>query len=195
MTLVLILFVAAGLRILILSIFEDSRISLKRLKKNEVAAYENLKRIADAQNAYFQKSRAMFGESSYSTFLTHLWTAVDPSGQPVKLDLIPEKLAVAVGPTKAEQGYYFIDLRERHDLQKNPVKLNIESAWAVAAVPRLSGQSGSLVYLTDQTGDIFAIPAGKYASRHPLDPAAAGWLFLPSIDALKSGQTGYAGAN
>lgn len=186
MTFVMVLFIGFTLRLLILNLSDPPELSLKQIRKNETIAYENLERIIHAQEAYFSKSRDLFGKSSYAAFLTHLWTGVDLSGNPVKLDLIPEKLAVAVGPTKAEHGYYFVDLRERHDSQKNPVK--IKTSWAIAAIPRLSGRTGRLVFLTDGTKDIFAIPAETYASRHPLDPVGAGWTLLPTIDDLKTWQ-------
>ena len=189
MTLFLAGFVIAGTRFLGMNLSGGTSISLEKLENNEVRAYEHLKQIRPAQEAYLGKSPALTGQASYAIFLTHLWTAVDSSGRPVKLDLIPESLAIAIGPSKAIDGYYFLDVRKRHDHKtRQPRKVDYGSSWAIAAIPRLSGQTGRLVFLIDKTGDIFAVPAKHYSSRFPLDPERAGWIPLPTLTELNAWQ-------
>ena len=159
------------------------------LTKNELHAYENLQRIMRAQEAYYHKSAALFGTHRYAAFITHLWVAVGPSGQPVDMDLIPEKLAVAIGPSKSKDGYYFIDVRQRAALSGKALEtIDYDKQWTVAAMPRQAGRTGNLVFMADQTGAIFAKPVQMFSSRYPLDPPADGWTAMPTPSDLKNYQ-------
>jgi hypothetical protein len=159
------------------------------IKKNERHAYKNLQRIVKAQQTYFHKSAILFGTHRYAAFLTHLWVAVDPSGQPVAMDLIPEKLAVAIGPSKSKDGYYFIDVRQRSALSgKVSESINYENQWTVAAMPQQAGRTGNLVFMADQTGSIYAKSVQMFSSRYPLDPYTEGWTAMPTPSDLKSYQ-------
>ncbi len=163
----------------------DDTPSLATLQRNEMQAVDHLRRIVDAQAVYFDKSRSIFGDARYAAFVTHLWTAVDPSGKPVKLDLIPRHLAVAVGTTKATDGYYFIDVRERVALpSKDARTIDYRREWTVAAIPQQAGRTGNLIFMVDQSKKIFARPVKTFSSLYPMDPAADGWVELPDHAAL-----------
>jgi hypothetical protein len=163
----------------------DHTPSLARLCQNEMRAFDHLERIVDAQRVYFDKSQSLFGEHRYAAFITHLWTAVDPAGKPVRIDLIPEHLAVAIGTTKATSGYYFVDVRERVELPRRDFQpIDYQRQWTVAAIPQQTGRTGSLVFMVDQTAAIFARPVSTFSSLYPMDPAADGWVRLPGREAL-----------
>ncbi len=178
-------FICAGLFLAYTTFFSNDTVTLSRMRKNEMAAYDHLKEIFTAQNAYYEKSREIVGRKLYAVFLTHLWKAVDRGGRPVNLNLIPESLAVAVGTTKIVDGYYFIDVRQRRISGKQaPVTIDYTKAWTVAAIPQKPGQSGSFVLMIDQTRALSAIPVDKYASRYPVHPEKGGWTLLTTKEDL-----------
>nr|WP_319394720.1 hypothetical protein [uncultured Desulfobacter sp.] len=178
-------FICAGLFLVYTTFFSNDAVTLSRMRKNEMAAYDHLKEIFTAQDVYYEKSPEIVGRNLYAVFLTHLWKAVDLEGRPVNLNLIPESLAVAVGTTKIVDGYYFIDVRQRRIPGKQaPVTIDYTKAWTVAAIPQKPGQSGSFVLMIDQTGALSAIPVDKYASRYPLHPETGGWTLLPTKETL-----------
>ena len=178
-------FICAGIFLVYTTFFSSDTVSLSRMRKNEMAAYDHLKEIFTAQNAYYEKSRKIVGRKLYAVFLTHLWKAVDLKGRPVSLNLIPESLAVAVGTTKTVDGYYFIDVRQRNVSGKQaPATIDYTKGWTVAAIPQKPGQSGSFVLMIDQTGIPSAVPVDKYASRYPLHPETGSWTLLPTKEAL-----------
>ena len=147
------------------------------VRANERHTLENLKRILSAQEDF--KARHPRGE--YARFFTHLWQWVDPHRQPVHLGLIARRLAMAMGPTKAVDGYYFVDVRERWiDDREENMPIDYARQWAVAALPAAFGKTGRLVFLADQTGRIYAVAPSRPPSRYPHDPAAAGWRIVDS---------------
>jgi hypothetical protein len=171
----------------------DNGVTRAAQQQNEVQAYTSLQRIVEAQAAYRERSASLLGQRAYAAFLTHLWIAVSPVGEPVPLDLIPKALAVAVGPTKAHSGYYFVDVRARFTLpHKKLHAVDNRRQWAVAGLPRQFGRTGNLVFLADESGRIFALHGGRFSSQYPADPAAAGWVPLPTAAALKAHQAGIA---
>jgi hypothetical protein len=167
----------------------DERITLAAVQKNERRAYDHLSHIGEAQREYRRLSEDFLGRKTYAAFVTHLWTAVDKSGTPVKLELIPKKVALAVGSTKAVDGYYFIDIRQRSAGQgKTERTVDLNTQWCVAALPKHSGRTGNLVFLSDQSGGVFGIPMGAFRSRYPLRPESEGWASLPAATDLKAYQ-------
>ena len=154
----------------------DDKETPARMEKNETRALENLKTIFDAQEKYRALCHDINGKTEYAAFVTHLWVAVEPSGAPVKLDLIAEKLAVAIGPTKALDGYYYVDVRQRYELPgKKMHSVDYQTQWAVAAIPRQAGRTGDRVFLADQSGRICARPVNEFTSLYPLEPEKDGW--------------------
>jgi hypothetical protein len=159
--------------------------SAETIRKNELRAYANLKRIQRAQAQYHYRSAGIFGVTQYAAFVTHLWIAVDPAGAPVKLDLIPEALAVAVGATKSIDGYYFVDVRQRVRLPDREFRtIDYHRQWTVAALPAQAGRTGDRVFMTDQSGDVFAISVKQFRSIYPADPPDAGWIPIPNTARL-----------
>ena len=160
-------------------------VSLKQMQQNESAAFEALNRMISAQNTYRDQSLKFSDKASYAAFLNHLWIAVDPQGNPVRHNLIPEKLGVAVGPSKAVNGYYFLDVRQRHDAATVTTEtIDYQKGWAIAAIPQMAGRTGSVVMIADQSGSIYGIPADNYSSRFPIAPAKAGWAKLKNAKDL-----------
>jgi hypothetical protein len=105
------------------------------------------------------------------------------------MDLIPEKLAVAIGPSKSKDGYYFIEVSQRSALSGKVFEsINYENQWTVAAMPQQAGRTGNPVFMADQTGSIFAKSVQLFSSRYPLDPYAEGWTAMPTPSDLKSYQ-------
>jgi hypothetical protein len=168
---------------------QDHSLSPARLRHNELRAFDNLRRVAEAQPIYFEKSKSLFGQARYAAFVTHLWTAVNPRGKAVRLDLIPMHLAVAVGTTKAIDGYYFVDIRERVARQANKVHIvDYRREWLVAGLPQQAGLTGNLVFMVDQSQRIFARPSRTFSSIYPLDPEADGWSLISTSEDLKAFQ-------
>jgi hypothetical protein len=163
--------------------------SLGRLHRNELLAFESLREIMSAQEEYYQESAGIFGDHRYAAFVTHLWIAVDPEGKQVAMDLIPRRLAVAVGETKASSGYYFVDVRERVAFPDRDVHTtDYGRQWVVAGLPEAAGRTGTLIFMADQTGTVFAHPAATFSSIYPMDPAENGWMPLADRDALRAYQ-------
>jgi hypothetical protein len=167
----------------------DDRVTTRALQRNELRTYENLKHIGRAQDQYRTRSAELSGKTEFAGFVTHLWTAVDRSGNPVELDLINEDLALAIGPTKSHHGYYFVDVRKRFTHSDRTMRpLDYRTQWAIAAIPRQAGRTGNLVFLADETGAVFAKPMREFSSRYPLDPPADGWQGLPTTADLAAYQ-------
>ena len=154
-------------------------------KKNELKAFENLQLIVNAQKQYKLADFDRDHRKNYARFLTHLWTSVDDHNEPVLLSLLPRKLAFAVGPPRAIDGYYFANL---HSRQTSPPqqqrRLDYQKEWAAAAIPKVINQTGLLIFITDNSGDIFASSSGRIPPHYPHDPAANKWTKIDSTQIL-----------
>jgi len=89
------------------------RLSSREIQENEFRAYKNLQLISDAQKKYRELALDKGTEKTYASYFVHLWTSVDKNNDPIPINLIPKKLAFAMGPSRAINGYYFIDLQAR----------------------------------------------------------------------------------
>jgi hypothetical protein len=157
--------------------------------RNQRRTFENLKVISRAQGEYWKLSRETIGEAGHAVFIAHLWIAVDERGGRIPLDLIPRRLALAMGPSKAVDGYYFLDIHERFRTgDDRPVRIDYDREWALRAVPKDWQKTGDLIFLADESGAIYAKRFRQQPAGFPIHPEKAGWTQLTSIEALKQFQ-------
>jgi hypothetical protein len=158
---------------------------------NEMKVYQNLRRIAEAQEWFKDVDWDGDGAKTYSPFIAHLWSTLDHNIEPLQVRLIPKKVAFAMEKELAEDGYYYLDLRER-DLQPErplskrqstrreptipPHVLDPANEWAIAAIPDKHKQTGIHTFVVDNSARIYAKDLdGGLLIRYPFDPLGAGW--------------------
>lgn len=156
---------------------------------NELKAFRCLQQIYVAQEIYKLRDWDGDGQKQYAQFFVHLWRSVDQQGRPVEVDLLHEGLALAMGPSRAVDGYYYVNLHSQQTLPSGPLqKMDCLKEWAVAAVPADSQTTGLLSMVIDQRGTVFA-KAGAGALTHlPLDPVTDNWTQIGSVPDLKAYQ-------
>lgn len=157
-------------------------------RANEVEAFRNLKAIADAQEKYKQKDWDGDGKKVYAVFYVHLWRSVSLKGEPIRVNLIPKKLAFAMEASGMVNGYYYKDLRLRGTEGGTGREFAYEKEWAVAALPGTKGITGLLSLITDQTGTVYVTPRLHTGLDFPRDPAANGWTRINTIEELREFQ-------
>jgi hypothetical protein len=154
------------------------KLSEQQIPNNEAKAFENLQLIAAAQEKFKKIDAGKESPNSYAIFFTHLWTSVDADRTPVKLNLIPEKLAIATYKSRAVSGYCFENIHTKETAAGKSVLLDYEIEWAVAAYPAEEGKTGTIVLIVDASGDIFAKKGNAIPEDYPYDKAAQGWIKL-----------------
>lgn len=165
------------------------QLSSKDIPANEIQTFKNLRRISQAQEKYKQIDRIGDGKKSYAKFFTHLWISVNTQSEPVTIKLIPKDIAFAMDYSLAIDGYYFINLYSRALLAKEQTrKLDYEKEWAVAGLPAVPGNTGSLIFIVDNSSDIFMKNYTEIPSHYPHDPLSNGWTKIESIEQLKDFQ-------
>lgn len=165
------------------------RLSTKEIQANEIKAFKNLQLICQAQEKYKETDRDEDGKKSYAKFFAHLWTAVNKKSEPVLLNLIPKKVAFATVASRACNGYYFVDVRERVLSEDRRIgKLDYEKEWAIAAVPARKGTTGLLTFLADSPGEILAKNFVGEPSPYPYAPLSDGWMKVENVQQLKDFQ-------
>ena len=167
---------------------EKIKLTGPEMRRNEITAYRNLKSIAAAQEQYFQKEWDGDGKKSYAVFYVHLWRSVTPQGEPIRVKLIPKKLAFAMDISSPLEGYYFVDLRRRRIDLRDRKEFDYETEWGVAALPGIFRRTGVLTFIVDQTGDIYAAPRMHSEPEYPIDPVKSGWTRIASVKELKEFQ-------
>jgi hypothetical protein len=158
---------------------------------NERAAWENLQKIVRAQEAFKRVDWDEDGENSYARFLVHLWQTVDHKVQPIRVGLIPRRLAFAMEQELSLNGYFYRSLYERE--LPNGIKSNCTpkhrgddalcgttfdpmSEWAMAAIPALYGETGIQTFIVERSGNILSRDLkGRLITRYPHDPLRTGW--------------------
>jgi len=160
--------------------------SLKNIRKrNEIRTYKNLNKIIKAQEKFIKKDWNKDGNFTYSDFLVHLWKTFDQSGEPVKVNLIPRKLAFAMGTTRAIDGYYFIDIRLKEKEKREKLKINYQKEWAIAAFPA-DQNSGELTFLISENKVIYAKEKTGLIDHFPSNPILSGWKRIDKISQIGS---------
>ena len=164
-------------------------LSTEDIHNNEIQTFKNLHLIAQAQEKYKQADMDKDGKKNYARFFVHLWTSVDTKSEPILIELIPKNLAFAACPSEAVDGYYFIDLHRRAlSGQEETKRLDYEKEWALVGVAADSGKTGFLIFITDNSGDIFSKKQEVIPSKYPYDPLSKGWTKIETIEQLRSFQ-------
>ncbi|RKY08217.1 MAG: hypothetical protein DRP66_05035 [Planctomycetota bacterium] len=162
-----------------------AQLTSEDMRANEIQAFKNLRRISQAQEKYKQTDRDGDGKKKYAKFFTHLWRCVNIQSEATTIKLIPKDIAFAVAPSFAIDGYYFINLYSRALSAKGQTrKLDYEKEWAVAAIPADPGNTGSLIFIADNSSDIFMKKYTEIPSYYPHDPHSNGWTKIESIKQL-----------
>ena len=152
-------------------------------KRNEIDTYNNLKKIIEAQDNFMKQDWNNDGIFSYAEFLVHLWKTFDQNGEPVKVDLIPKKLAFAMGTTRTISGYYFLDIRSKEIEKKESIKLDYQKEWAIAAFPA-EKDSGELIFMVGVNKNIYAQEKTGFIDTYPSDPEISGWEKIEKISQI-----------
>lgn len=164
---------------------------IDEIQSNELHAFKNLKFISDTQKKYIELEWDKDAEKAYADYFVHLWTSVNTRSEPVKLNLIPRELGFAMGPTRAVDGYYFIDIHERISPDTGKTEwLDFKKQWMIAAVPSDMIKSGKLMFLADQTGSIYVKAQPIHPKEYIDSPLSQGWSKIDSIRDLKEFQQG-----
>jgi hypothetical protein len=161
----------------------------QNIKVNEIQTFLNLQTISQAQKKYKEKDWDGDGKKTYAKYFIHLWTSVSLSGDSIYVGLVPGKLAFAIEPARAINGYYFVDLHDRFFPTNNETqRLDYESQWAVLATTPADGQTEKLYFLADNSGGIFVKPAKYISPQYIDDPVSNGWTKIDSIQQLRDYQ-------
>ena len=158
----------------------------KEQEANCIKVFKNLQLICAAQDKYIQKDWDNDGQKVYSRYLAHLWTTLSRQSDPILIELIPKKLAFAMGPANDLEGYYFSDLPERAlDSKGNTRKNDYTKEWAIAAIDAAYTQTAGRVFLADNTGKILMKYTTETPEIWPHDPPANGWQVITAIEQIK----------
>jgi hypothetical protein len=167
---------------------DQAQLPVGVMQTNEIHAFTNLLMISQAQKKYKEKDWDGDGKKTYALYFVHLWTSVSTKSEPIRIELIPKKLAFAMETAKAIDGYYFIDLHDRISQGGGQVPMDYEKQWAIMGLTASHGQTGMLNFLADQTGSIFVNIAKYVAPQCPENPSAGGWVKIENIEQLKDFQ-------
>lgn len=159
----------------------------KDRQANSIKAFKNLQLICAAQKNYIQRDWDNDGQKVYSRYLAHLWTTLSQESDPLLIELIPKKLAFAMGSASDLGGYYFSDLPQRAlDSKGNTRKNDYSKEWAIAAIGATYGQTVSRrVFLADNSGIILMKNTDETPKIWPHDPPANGWETITSIEQIR----------
>jgi hypothetical protein len=174
----------------LLTLWKDSDQTItQNIKANEIQTFLNLQTISQAQKKYKEKDWDGDGKKTYAKYFIHLWASVSPAGDSIYVGLVPKKLAFAIEPARAINGYYFVDLHDSFLPANNETqRLDYESQWAVMATTPADGQTEKLYFLADNSGGIF-VKSAKYISPQYIDdPVSNGWTKIDSIQQLQDYQ-------
>jgi hypothetical protein len=157
----------------------------KQLQTNSIKAFQNLQLICDAQEKYLQTDWDNDGQKVYSRFLAHLWTTMSQQSEPVLIELIPKKLAFAMGPGSGVDGYYYTDIPERNmDSRGNTRKNDYTKEWAIAAVDASYNAKYMRVFLADNSGKILMKYTNDTPTIWPYKPLENGWEIITEIEQI-----------
>ncbi len=180
------------------------KLSTAQVQSNEILAFERLKQICEAQHKYILKDWDGDGQKNYAQFLVHLWQSIDSNADPVKVNLLPRKLAFAMRRPYAIDGYIYVDIHYSYSgskdkyghiaaFKKNEIDPN--TGFVVGAFPASNKKTGLLSFIITQKGDIHAKPLDHitYGTRIgfltcPVDFAQEDWRQIHNIDDLKKFQ-------
>jgi hypothetical protein len=160
----------------------------EEIRANELAAYENLKLIAAAQEKYKQKDWDSDGKKEYAMFYVHLWRSVSLAGEPIGVNLIAKELAFAMEISNTLKGYYYLDLRRRRIDIKTMEEFDYAKEWGAAALPGTRGRTGVLTFIVDQSKRIYVTSKMHSQPEYPRDPGGSGWTRIQTREDLEKFQ-------
>ncbi len=166
------------------TIFTPHPISADELFVESKKAYGHLQQIAEAQSRYIKKDWDSDGLLSYAPFCIHLFQSVDLKGKPVRVNFISKKLGFAMGPTKAVDGYYFLDIRKRVTSDNELHSLDYQKEWAIIAAPAINKEIPALYFIADQSGKLYAKKLNHFPTRINEDLPAQGWEIVHHMNDL-----------
>lgn len=177
------------------------KLSMTQKQSNEISAFERLKQICEAQHKYILKDWDGDGHKSYAQFLAHLWQSIDSNADPVRVNLLPQKVAFAMRTPFALDGYIYVDMHYSYKVlkDKDGQVLSVEedaidpnTGFAVGAFPASNKETGLLTFIITQKGDIYAktlehITYGPKIGLLPCpeDFVQEAWRQIHSIDDLE----------
>jgi len=165
------------------------RLSPGNIQTNELKSYKNLQNISDAQEKYRELEWDAGAEKTYAGYFIHLWTSINRISDPVLINLIPKKLAFAMGASRAVNGYYFIDLHTLIAPATGEVEwLDHRRYWEIIGAPSTMNRSGRLIFLADQSGSIYVKDMRIHPKNYIDNPLSDGWTRIESIQDLKKFQ-------
>ncbi len=150
------------------------------MKRHEIITFENLRAIAAAQSAYRKKDWDRDGEEEFAMFYVHLYSSVAPDSEPVPVNLIPKRLAFAMGISRMLDGYYYKDMRQQETASGARELLDYTRQWGVLAMPASKGRTGVLSFIACHDGAIYVTPRMYTELAIPFDPARNGWARIDS---------------
>ncbi|MEN8126948.1 MAG: hypothetical protein ABFR90_03990 [Planctomycetota bacterium] len=157
----------------------------KERQANSMEAFKNLQLICAAQEKYKQKDWDNDGQKVYSRYLAHLWTTLNQQSDPIRIKLIPQNLAFAMGPKRSVEGYYYSDLPEREvDLEGNTRKNDYAKEWAIVAIDATGSPTANSIFLADNSGKILMKYTDEYPTKWPYDPHASGWKIVTDSEQI-----------
>ncbi|MCU0857752.1 MAG: hypothetical protein MUC65_05040 [Pontiellaceae bacterium] len=167
--------------------FKEKSATVKDLQKNELKAYEHIRRLINAQSLYIQRDYDGNGSLEYALFIPHLWRSIGKNNEKIKVNLLPRKTAFAIGEARTVNGYYFVQKFTKTDPQnpENTVDIDPSIEWGALMIPAEPGD-GFLAFFTDQSGLIY-VNHSDSRLEIPDDPGTdAQWIPLKDIEHLKS---------
>lgn len=173
-----------------INLYKEPKATAKQIKENEVTAWINLHKIAEAQEKYKAQDWDNDGEFEYSIFLVHLWkTITSKEGETKKLNLITKKLGFATESSTALNGYIFMALHTYTQSDRSLDRIDYTKEWAVYAVPYEKRQTGKLDFIIDHTGRVLVSETQMiYDYDYPFEPTKNGWIEISSLEELKEYQ-------
>ena len=149
-------------------------------------AYTNIRQISRAQALYPDKIKQVLGQPQFAQFMAHLWITPDHRGNPVKLGLIPKKIALAMDDNQTLEGFFFVDIHHRYNGRGKKSKIDLQQSWAVAALPGKMPGSGFPCFLADESGNVYIKFFTARPVKFPAAPLKQGWLNLSTAKELKT---------
>lgn len=168
------------------------------VKNAEVQAYRNLKKIAEAQEIFYEEDRDRDGVKNYAHFYIHLWRSVDGNANPFDVNLIPKDLGFAMRAAYDLNGYFYVDIHTQVKFENGEYKktgVDPLEEFKMASFPKYNKKTGQLSFLMNEKGDIFVQElnsvdpdtiVGLYV--YPPFPEKSGWVKINSEEELKAFQ-------
>ena len=154
-------------------------------RENEMEIFKLMGKIAQAQKEYWDRSARILGQNQFAQFLAHLWITPDHQGRPIEMNLVPKRMALAMGRNHTLHGYFFVDVHERHEERsQKPIKLDYSRQWSIAAVPAETPKTGFAVFLADESGKVFVKFVESVPQEYPEKPLRSGWQAVESQEEL-----------